>query len=65
VRCPDVKALAATVTKGAVGGSDLGGEQTRRPEHQRMTAASKYEPALKSPCGTKLSADLVLTQGRP
>ncbi len=33
VRCPDVKAMAALRSSDRSGGSDLGGEQTRRSEH--------------------------------
>ncbi len=50
---------------GRSGRSDLGGEQTCGPEHEGMTAASKYSSVLKSLYGTLLSADLVLTgEGR-
>lgn len=47
------------------GRSDLGGEHTCGPEHQRMTAASKKRAVLKSLYGTWWSADPVRTRGRP
>src|SRR4029450_9937771 len=33
------------------GRSDLGGEQTQRPEHERMSAAPRRTPVQKSPYG--------------
>ena len=47
------------------GGNDLGGEQTRRPEHERMAAAPKSIPGLKSLSGILWSADPVRKWGRP
>ena len=39
-------------TKMHCGGNDLGGEQTRRPEHERMAAASRTIPIQKSLYGS-------------
>jgi len=47
------------------GRSDLGGEQTCGPERKGMTAAPKLSTVLTSLHGVWLSADLVLTGGRP
>ncbi len=46
------------------GGNDLGGEQTRRPEHQRMQP--REQPPYRSRCAGYLwSADLLRKWGRP
>ena len=50
---PDPKAATENWTnKMHCGGSDLGGEQTQRPEHKGMAAASRITPVQKSLYGT-------------
>jgi hypothetical protein len=41
--CSDVKAPAAPQGM-CSGGNDLGGKQSRRPEHKEIAAASKVNP---------------------
>lgn len=47
------------------GGNDLGGEQTQGPGHERMNAASKANPGLKSLSEILSSADPVRIWGKP
>ena len=49
--CSDVKATAAHAHC-ACGRSDLGGEQTCRPEHKGIIAAPKSKPLLEIAVGT-------------
>ena len=46
------------------GGSDLGGEQTRGPEHKGMTAAPKWCTGEKSLAGVLRGADPSLIAGK-
>jgi hypothetical protein len=55
----------AAMCRGHIGRSDLGGEQSWRPEHKGMTAAPKTSSALKSLCGCCGKADLLSIRGRP
>ena len=50
--CVDVQAMAAWGRKKlSHGRNDLGGEQTRRPEHHELPAAPKTNACMKSFCG--------------
>jgi len=47
------------------GRSDLGGEQTRRPEHKEMSATSRTSPRKNRVRGYQREADLKSVLGRP
>src|SRR5258708_11634230 len=62
---PGCKSLGCPAEKFRSGRSDLGGEQTRRPEHKEMSATSRISPRKNRVRGYQREADLKSVLGRP